>query len=47
MSTRADTHADHGPDTPDTVVARARHRTCQPSDNFPDGTATQAIAPVA
>ncbi|GAA3229764.1 hypothetical protein GCM10020216_047180 [Nonomuraea helvata] len=45
VSTRADTHSDHGPDTPDVVVARARQRICHPSVSFPDGTTAQALVP--
>ncbi|GAA4193841.1 hypothetical protein GCM10023074_15620 [Microbispora amethystogenes] len=43
VSTTADCQSDHGPFTPVVVTARTRHRTCQPSVNFPEGTDTDAV----
>ncbi|MFF5213451.1 hypothetical protein, partial [Streptosporangium sp. NPDC000396] len=46
-ATVAYTQSDHGPDTPEVVVARARQRICQPSVSLSAGTTAQALVPEA
>ncbi|MEV6154968.1 hypothetical protein AB0L53_31965 [Nonomuraea sp. NPDC052129] len=46
-ATVAYTQSDHGPDTPEVVVARARQRMCQPSVSLSAGMTAHALVPDA